>query len=87
MEGGPDPVVGAGIGVTPPPGVRTLTPLESHALAVGWGETRRNLETMKTLASLMLVCCGTLAACNNTQESAYEVEDAQTVTLDISGMT
>ena len=44
---------------------------------------------MKSIASLLLVLGGaTLVACNSTtDDSAYEVEDAQTVTLDLTGMT
>ena len=43
---------------------------------------------MKQLASLLLLVGGTtLVACNSTDESAYEVEDANTVTLAVSGMT
>jgi hypothetical protein len=47
------------------------------------------IPTMKSLASLLLVLgATTLVACNSTDDdSAYEVQDAQTVTLDVSGMS
>ena len=43
---------------------------------------------MKQIASLLLLLCGTtLVACNTTGDSAYEVEDANQVTLLVTGMT
>ena len=94
----PPPAKERSFGVTDPPTSRTLTfaPAGAPPPSVRWAAPLNPIENqpMKHLiTATVLLGAGTLVACNSNkpadepQETAYEVEEVSTVSVNLTGMT